>query len=282
MNPECQCEKRVYDPETMEDICQTCGRAYVAKVYPANPFEPHFRSKKETRMAERDCYGVKVPAKYKESLQNAELLLEREHVHEFRTMRQLERLTLSVGEQLGLSTRIMSRAHDLVKKCNQNKIGFKKHDRVRAIAAVCLYLATKEMGVPRNFKQYASAAGIDHKTFHRFQMRVETMMGTPRSTGPQDYRIAISHICNVLNLGKIEHKALELFDKTGTKISMGRKHDALAAGYVYKACEIAEDDIYLMQKEIAQAAGVSSVSLRKSAKLIQRELDSTRNAPDKL
>lgn len=270
LNSSCTCEKRVYDPETMEDICQSCGRAFQAG---HNPFEPKPRPvKTDTIMSERDCNGVQISAETKRSFRVADSIMSKNRVHAFRTMTAMIKLTRSTGEQLGLPPKVIGRATELVEKCNNSKICFLKHDRVRAIVAVCLYLATKESGVPRNFLQYADAVGIGRRTFHKFHVEIEKLLGGIRPIGPDDYRIAISHVCNVLNLGKIERKALELFDRTGANICMGKKHDSIAAGYVYMACVLAKEDIYLLQKEIAAAARISAVSLRKSAKLIQHEL----------
>jgi transcription initiation factor TFIIIB Brf1 subunit/transcription initiation factor TFIIB len=268
----CTCKKRVFDAETGEEICQDCGQTFRYVLQDGTDYKYSPIKHDITKLAERDFNGKEIAHDYHRSLRIAQSLVGKKRDATARRRAEQFDLVDLIGQRLSLNNNVIRRAEQFINKCEAKKIGLWRRYRAQGITAVCLYLATKELGVPRHFKEYAKAALISEKTFRRFYRMVETEGLNTNPWGQKEYRHGISYLCNTLGFPQVERKALQLFDKTGMTITHGKNRSAVAAAYVFLACMYAEEEYYSTQKEIAKAAGTSYESLHKIAKLIEKEL----------
>ena len=136
-----------------------------------------------------------------------------------------------------------------------------------AIAAASLYIACRQEGVPRTFKEIVAVSTISKKEIGRcFKLILKAHEETNVeliTTG--DF---MSRFCGLLCVSRAVQKAATCIAKQASvlDIAAGRSPISVAAAAIYMASQPSRDK--KSQREIAEVAGVADVTIRQSYKLM--------------
>ena len=154
------------------------------------------------------------------------------------------------------------------------KAALKKLTRGRSIegvTAAALYAACRQCNVPRTLDEISNIAKIRRKeigkTYRFITRRLELKL---MPTSPQDY---ISRFCSELKLsGDVQAKTLEILKKAASEeLTSGRGPTGMAAAALYIASVLCGER--RTQREVADIAGVTEVTIRNRYKELAGKLD---------
>ncbi|RJS85901.1 hypothetical protein CW713_01050 [Methanophagales archaeon] len=141
---------------------------------------------------------------------------------------------------------------------------------IEKILAASMYMACRKHNVPRTLDEIEDATRVGRKDIIKTCKLLANRLGLRLvPTSPLEY---ISRFCAKLNLKKhVEERAREIVQKALEKdITSGRGPTGIAASAIYIAAILCDDR--KTQKEVAEATGVTEVTLRVRYKEIAREL----------
>lgn len=147
---------------------------------------------------------------------------------------------------------------------------------IEAVVAGTLYAACRRMGIPRTLEEIGEAAGIEKKeigrTYRYISRELEVHIKPSQSA---DY---LPRFATALNLSPKTHsKALELLKKASeVELTSGRGPTSLAAAALYVATLLHGEK--RTQREVADVAGVTEVTIRNRYKELLKELRLTKFA----
>ena len=154
------------------------------------------------------------------------------------------------------------------------KAALKKLIRGRSIEGVitaALYAACRQCHVPRTLDELSNIAHISRKEIGRTYRYVSRELGLKLlPTSPEDY---ISRFCSELKLsGDVRAKTLEILqDAARRELTSGRGPTGMAAASLYIASVLCGER--RTQREVAEVAGVTEVTIRNRYKELTKELD---------
>jgi len=131
---------------------------------------------------------------------------------------------------------------------------------IDAFVAASIYVACRQMGVPRPLKEISGASSRDHGEISRtYRLMVREMKLKMPVDDPLKF---IPNIANKLRVnGETEHKAVQILRRAQRLQGLsGKDPRGMAAAALYKACLETSDR--RVQKEVAEAAGTTEVTLR--------------------
>jgi len=142
---------------------------------------------------------------------------------------------------------------------------------MESIAAACLYIACKEFESPRTLDEVADSAGINKKELGRtcrFVMRELDISLAP--VNPSSY---ISKFANKLNLSqKTQTDAVKILEKAlKMDLTSGKSPQGTAAAALYLCALMNKEK--RTQREIADTASITEVTIRNRYKELLRELN---------
>ena len=142
---------------------------------------------------------------------------------------------------------------------------------IEGVTAAAVYAACKQCHVPRTLYEISNVAQIQKREIgraYRFIVRELELKLMP--TLPQDY---IPRFCSKLKLtAKVQGKALEILKEAAERqITSGRNPTSFAATSIYIASVLCCER--RTQREIADVAGVSEVTIRNRYKELAEKLD---------
>src|SRR5437773_2770700 len=134
------------------------------------------------------------------------------------------------------------------------------------VVAATLYASCRQCGVPRTLDEIASKSSVDRKSIGRTYRTLVRELGLkllPQS--PRDY---IARFCNRLELDMdVQRKAKEILDKVEKdELASGVAPSGVAAATIYIAAILSSKPC--TQKEVAEVAGVTEVTIRNRYKRI--------------
>ena len=180
---------------------------------------------------------------------------------------------LTLAEQLGIESRIVqSRAKEIfvhLAKRLPARYGF------YTIAAVSLYLAIKEKGIPLQLKKILHVTGLDGKTFFRvlrYAKREIKIKSPPREE--EIFNIILIYGKKFGLRGEVLKRCKELCKVIRKN---GKNPYGLAAAIIYYV--LGEECGYkITQKKIAEVLGVCECTLRSGLKILKMQLNSSRES----
>ena len=179
-------------------------------------------------------------------------------------MRELEKM----ADKLGVSQAVLERAAYIYRKALDR--GLLRGRSIIGISAASLYAAMRDTETPRTLKDIAAANNLDKKAVARdYRILLREMdLSMPVADAARNVnRIASS----VGFTERVARKAIEIIRLTEDKeISAGKSPMGLAASALYLAGVI-EGEVKT-QKEIAEAAGVTEVTVRNRYKGLRADL----------
>ena len=170
----------------------------------------------------------------------------------------------NMADKINLSKAITDRANFLFKSVHDGNNLKGRGDN--AIASACLYIACRQEGVPRTFKEICAVSNIGKKEVGRcFKLILRVLETTVDLITTGDF---MSRFCCNLGLPiKVIKAATHIAEKAvGLDLVSGRSPISVAAAAIYMASQASDDK--KTQKEIGEVAGVAEVTIRQSYKLM--------------
>lgn len=171
-------------------------------------------------------------------------------------------------DKLSLPYAVIEKAAYIYRKVQQE--GFVKGRLISSTLAASLYVACREMGVPRTIEEIANAADVRKKTVSRAYRDIVLSLG--REIPQIDYFQCIEKIGSRIGLNeKIVRHAMKLMQQVLKHgISAGKDPMGLAGAILYVSMQIS--GVSIKQSEMATASGVTEVTLRNRAKDLKNQL----------
>lgn len=166
--------------------------------------------------------------------------------------------------ELGLPDSVIEKTAYLYRKMQE--IEFVKNIPVKVVLIVACYIACRELDIPRTLKEIAEISNIDEKRISKLyrDLILELDLKVPQAD-PIRMIIKIANICKTSE--KTKKYALRVMSEIIKKNLFSSKDPmGLAGAIVYLAAKKNSENI--IQYKIANAAGVTVVTLRKNLKFI--------------
>lgn len=176
-----------------------------------------------------------------------------------------------MGDKLGVSEAVKVRAAYIYRKALER--GLLRGRSIVGIAAASLYAAFRDTGTPRTLKDVASVENLSKKSVARdYRILLKEMdLSMPVTNAAKN----VTRIASKVGLSeRVARKAIEIVRMTEERgISAGKAPMGLAASALYLAGVI-EGEVKT-QKEIAEAAEVTEVTVRNRYKGLRADLGRT-------
>lgn len=290
--PECQSPHLVRDYERAEVICEDCGLVLDDRMIDEGPewraFDSEQREAREragppsTIMSHdkglstqigwrnKDAYGRTIPHRSR-----AQIYRLRKWQHRIRTSKSGERSLAqglteinTMASKMGLPRHVRESAAVLYRKAStKNLVRGRSIDEV---VAATLYAACRQCGVPRTLDEIADKSNVDRKSIGRTYRTLTRELGLkllPQSPG--DY---IARFCNKLSLDmEVQRKAKDILEEVEREeLASGVAPSGVAAATIYIAAMLCGRPC--TQKDVADVAGVTEVTIRNRYKAITESL----------
>lgn len=170
----------------------------------------------------------------------------------------------NMADRINLPKTIVDRSNNLFKQVHDGKtLKGRSND---AIASACLYIACRQEGVPRTFKEICAVSKISKKEIGRcFKLILKALETSVDLITTGDF---MSRFCANLGLPTSVQRAATHIARKAVELDIvpGRSPISVAAAAIYMASQASEDK--KTQKEIGDIAGVADVTIRQSYKLM--------------
>ncbi len=287
-------DRMVTDPESGEIICSNCGMVISDKVEDTSHLEGHiFRGGQinETRArtgapaslarhdmglatmigrGDRDASGQKIDSSIHSTMQRLRAWDFRIHLSSSsdRNFNIAFKLLNTLKDKLGLSDAIVEKVAYIYRKAQER--GFVRGRSIPAVLAAAIYIAHRDLEVPKTMKDIAAASNVKRKNIARVYRQL--VLDLDYKVPNPDPVKCLAKVANKSNLTeKTKRHALDIMEKvTENEISAGKDPMGLAATVLYMSCIKTGENI--TQKEISSAAGVTEVTLRNRFKDIKNQL----------
>ena len=177
-------------------------------------------------------------------------------------------------DKLGLSNTAVEKAAYIYRKAQIR--GLVKGRSITALLAASLYASCREMRIPRTLKDMTTASNVRRKTISRmyrllvFELALKVPLADPMK--------CIAKVANNANLTeKTKRQAIRIMNDLATiknkmlLLSAGKDPMGFAATVLYLSCLKTGEDI--TQIQIAQASGVTEVTIRNRYKDLKNQLE---------
>lgn len=290
--PECGSRNLIHDYERAELVCDGCGLVIDEDLIDMGPewraFD-HDQRMKRSRVGapmtytihdkglstmidwrNRDSYGKLISSENR-----AQLYRLRKWQRRIRVNNATERnLAFALSEldrmssALGLSRNVRENAAVVYRTAvNKNLI---RGRSIEGVAAGALYASCRQCNVPRTLDEIAGVSRVSRKEIGRtFRFMSREMKLKLMPTSPIDY---VPRFCSGLELGgEVQAKAVEILRQAAEKeLTSGRGPTGVAAAAIYIASILYGE--HRTQREVADVAGVTEVTIRNRYKELAEEL----------
>ena len=281
----CKSGRPIADPESGELLCSDCGLVFSEKA-PENRAEwRNFGSENNDRartgspasLAKHDMgLNTVIGDNNKDSRgQNIDAsmhsIMKRLRTYDFRsqahtsTDRNLMRAFGELGRQrdkLGMSDAMIDKTAYIYRKALGK--GLVRGRSTSAILAAAIYISCREMGAVRSLKDIGEITDVKRKVISRsYRILIQQLEMIIPVIDP------IKCIAKIANKAKLSEKSKRMAidtmkDLINTEASAGKRPMGLAATILYLSC--LRNDEAVTQKDIAEASGVTEVTIRNRIK----------------
>ena len=290
--PECGSENLIQDKESGEIICGNCGLVIDESIINKGPeWRAFTQSEKESRSrvgvpisfsvhdkglttvigrVGRDALGRKLPLNTKLQMLRLRKWQIRSRVHSSadrnlaQAMAELDRL----ADKLYIPSMIKERAAIIYRKALDK--GLVRGRSIAAITAAALYAACRVTRTPRTLKEVSAYSPMDKKDIARcYRLLLRELNMRMPIPGAEE---RVPKIAAKVGVGeRTQQTAIELLRRAGElRTTAGKDPMGLAAAALYIACVMNEEK--RTQKMIADAAGVTEVTIRNRYKGLKEDL----------
>ncbi len=290
--PECTSKNLVHDNDTGETICGDCGLVVYEQMMDKGPEWRAFTNEEKASRSrvgmptsysisdkglsttigqvDRDAFGRKLPISTRLQMWRLRKWQIRSRVHSSsdrnlaQAMTEIERLS----SMISISPPIKEKAAVAYRKALEK--GLVRGRSINAIAAASLYAACRKSGSPRSLSEIAKASLVDKKDVARcYRLLLEKLDFHMPVSDPLTYVSKIAEKTRIS--GKTQGVAIAVLrDARKKRCSAGKDPMGLAAAALYIACLQSTEKI--TQKDIAEASGVTEVTVRNRYKALVNQL----------
>jgi transcription initiation factor TFIIB len=291
--PSCSNEKIITDSESGEIICVKCGRVISDKLQEIGPEWRTFSTDETEAMTrtgipqslarhdmglstiigrtDRDASGNKLDAAMRTRMNRLATWNMRSQLHtpKDRGLRQAFFQLDVLKDKLGLSDSIVEKTAYIYRKAQSRKLT--RGRTVTGVLASAVYIACREMGAHRTLDDIAIACNVKRKELTKDFRVLHTRLGL--KIPQQDPMKCIAKVASKAKLSeKTRRHAAQIMNKvTREEISAGKDPMGLAASVLYLSS--IENGETITQSNIAEAAGVTEVTVRNRAKELRNKLE---------
>jgi transcription initiation factor TFIIB len=218
----------------------------------------------------RDAAGKSLTGSMKSSIERMRTWDRRSQVHESadRNLRQAFSELRRLSEKLAVSEAVTEKAAYIYRKALDRSLV--RGRSITMILAASLYAACRDRDVPRTLKDVAAASNVKKKDIARsYRLLVKEMDMKMPVVNPARCVTKIASKANVSE--KTQRRALQILLKAEeARVSAGKDPMGLSASAIYVACTLESENI--TQRDIAEAAGVTEVTIRNRYKGLRSAL----------
>lgn len=278
--PACGSDNTVYDEARGELICMNCGYVLDEDVIDTRPEWRAYDAEQRRRRARAELATSGAPAQTfigdsrERSIQNRFKRLSNLHRNVSRewprSLNEGREEISRVTAGLGLPSQVREEAQRIFTLAQRR--GLLKGRGIPVITSACIMLACREYGVPYNESVLYRALGVDGGEARHCYMLLIKRLRDELFLKPPDPTRYIPMLTSRLKLSMDAHKtALAIVEAAGrARILFGKSPKSVAAAAVYLACAI--HGLELDKAELAHAAGITDVTLRKRVKELLKNL----------
>jgi transcription initiation factor TFIIB len=291
--PECASTNLVHDYDSGETICGDCGLVLYEQMLDKGPewraftlqekasrsrvgmptsYSIHDKGLSTTiSQIDRDAYGRKLPLSTRLQMWRLRKWQIRSRVHSSidrnlaQAMSELERLSSKVN----ISSSIKEKAALTYRKALDK--GLVRGRSINSIAAAALYASCRKSGSPKTLREIAEASLVNKKDVSRcYRLMLQELDFHMPITDPLTYVSKIAEKNGVS--GRTQGIAMAILrDAKKKRLSAGKDPVGMAAAALYISCQ--QNSEKITQKDIAEAAGVTEVTVRNRYKVLKNQLN---------
>ena len=290
--PECGSSNLVHDYDTGETVCGDCGLVLYEQMMDKGPeWRAFTQEEKASRsrvgvptsysvhdkglstaisQVDRDAFGRKLPLSTRLQMWRLRKWQIRSRVHSSidrnlaQAMAELDRLS----DKVYIPPPIKEKAAVTYRKALDK--GLVRGRSIAAIAAAALYAACRGSGTPRTLREIAEASLVDKKDVARcYRLLLRELDVHMPIADPLTYVSKIAERTGIS--GRTQGLAIQILREARNKrAAAGKDPMGLAAAALYIAC--LKNNEKKTQKDIAEAAGVTEVTVRNRYKTLKKQL----------
>jgi transcription initiation factor TFIIB len=290
--PECGSSNLVHDYDTGETVCGDCGLVLYEQMMDKGPeWRAFTQEEKASRsrvgvptsysvhdkglstaisQVDRDAFGRKLPLSTRLQMWRLRKWQIRSRVHSSidrnlaQAMAELDRLS----DKVYIPPPIKEKAAVTYRKALDK--GLVRGRSIAAIAAAALYAACRGSGTPRTLREIAEASLVDKKDVARcYRLLLRELEVHMPIADPLTYVSKIAERTGIS--GKTQGLAIQILrEARSRRAAAGKDPMGLAAAALYIAC--LQNNEKKTQKDIAEAAGVTEVTVRNRYKTLKKQL----------
>ena len=290
--PECGSSNLVHDYDTGETVCGDCGLVVYEQMMDKGPeWRAFTQEEKASRsrvgvptsysvhdkglstaisQVDRDAFGRKLPLSTRLQMWRLRKWQIRSRVHSSidrnlaQAMAELDRLS----DKVYIPPPIKEKAAVTYRKALDK--GLVRGRSIAAIAAAALYAACRGSGTPRTLREIAEASLVDKKDVARcYRLLLRELDVHMPIADPLTYVSKIAERTGIS--GRTQGLAIQILREARNKrAAAGKDPMGLAAAALYIAC--LKNNEKKTQKDIAEAAGVTEVTVRNRYKTLKKQL----------
>jgi transcription initiation factor TFIIB len=298
--PECASKNLIHDADTGETICGDCGLVLYQQMLDKGPEWRAFTQQEKASRSrvgmptsysihdkglsttisqiDKDAFGRKLPLSTRLQMWRLRKWQIRSRVHSSidrnlaQAMGELDRLSGNVN----ISPPVKEKAALIYRKALDK--GLVRGRSISGVAAASLYAACRKSGLPRSLREIAEASLVDKKDVARcYRLLLQTLDFHMPISNPLTYVSKIAEKNGIS--GKTQGTAIAILREAKAKrVASGKDPMGMAAAALYIAC--LQNNEKITQKDIAEASGVTEVTVRNRYKALKRQL--CLKVPDKL
>ena len=290
---ECGSANLIHDYDTGETICGTCGLVLHEQMIDKGPEWRAFTQEEKASRSrvgvptsysvhdkglstaigrvDRDAFGRKLPLSTRLQMWRLRKWQIRSRVHSSvdrnlaQAMAELDRLS----DKLYIPGPVKEKAAVIYRKALEK--GLVRGRSIAAIAAAALHAACRSTKTPRTLREISEASLVDKKDIARcYRLLLRELDIQMPIADPLTYVSKIAERTGIS--GKTQGMAIKILREARAKrAASGKDPMGLAAAALYIAC--LQNSEKKTQKDIAEAAGVTEVTVRNRYKSLKRELE---------
>jgi len=291
--PECGSSNLIHDYDTGETVCGDCGLVLYEQMMDKGPeWRAFTQEEKASRsrvgvptsysvhdkglstaisQVDRDAFGRKLPLSTRLQMWRLRKWQIRSRVHSSidrnlaQAMAELDRLS----DKVYVPPPIKEKAAVTYRKALDK--GLVRGRSIAAIAAAALYAACRGSGTPRTLREIAEASLVDKKDVARcYRLLLRELDVHMPIADPLTYVSKIAERTGIS--GKTQGIAIQILrEARKRRAAAGKDPMGLAAAALYIAC--LKNNEKKTQKDIAEAAGVTEVTVRNRYKTLKKQLN---------
>ncbi|MGC8649052.1 MAG: transcription initiation factor IIB [Candidatus Micrarchaeia archaeon] len=291
--PSCGSTNLIFDSERGELVCNNCGLIIEENVSDQGPewraFDADQKNSRartgapmkytksnkglvtEIDLYNKDIRGVKIPSKRQAQLYRMRKWHKRASIASSSERNYLIALPElnRVASYLGLPENIRENAALLYRKCVQNNLI--RGRPIETVVQAVIYAACREAGMPRTLDEISNISGMPKKEIGRAYRVISHVLDLKIPlTDPQAY---VPRYVNALKLSsEAQEKSYALLKEAMKKgLVSGRSPTGVSAAAVYIASAMTGER--RTQKEVADVAGVTEVTIRNRYRELKEKLN---------